>query len=104
MYLEELGKKALTNYENFGGWNTITKLKQMGKTDNIEASFSDINRFTVLQRMIELNYPVEENWDQYKNTSIDQLEAIANSQTANIFEDINVGDDKVVDLKKVFQT
>ncbi|UDM72671.1 AAA family ATPase [Vagococcus fluvialis] len=100
MYLEELGKKALTNYENFGGWNTITKLKQMGKTDNIEASFSDINRFTVLQRMIELNYPVEENWDQYKNTSIDQLEAIANSQTANIFEDINVGDDKVVDLKK----
>lgn len=100
MYLEELGDKALSNYEKFGGWNTITKLQSMGKTDNIESSYSDMNRFTALQRMIALNYPVEENWETYKNTTIEQLEAIAESQVSNIFEDINIGDDKVIDLKK----
>lgn len=100
MYLEELGNKAITSYEGFGGWNTIEKLKTIGKTENVESSFIDMNRFTALQRMIELNYPVEENWDIYKNTTIEQLEAIAESQMSTIFEDINIGDDKVVDLKK----
>ena len=100
MFLEELGSRATALYEGFGGWNTILKLKTLGVTENIESSYLDMNRFTVLQRMIELNYPVEENWDTYKTTSIEQLEEIANSQALNIFEDINVGDDKVVDLKK----
>lgn len=100
MYLEELGSKAITQYENFGGWNTIVKLKKIGNAENIESSYLDMNRFTVLNRMIELNYPVEENWEIYKDTTIEQLEAIANNQAANIFEDINVGDDKAVDLKK----
>lgn len=100
MFLEELGEKAVTQYETFGGWNTIEKLKKIGVADNIESSYLDMNRFTVLERMIELNYPVEENWEIYKTTTIEQLEEIANSQASTIFEDINVGDDKVVDLKK----
>lgn len=98
MYLEELGEKATNQYEAFGGWKTISKLKKLGKSDNIEASYLDINRFTVLNRMIELNYPVEENWELYKNTTIEELEEIAEGQKSNIFEDINAGDDKVDDL------
>lgn len=98
MYLDELGDSAKTPYENFGGWNSISKMMTIGKQDNIETSFMDINRFTALNRMIEMNYPVEENWDIYKNATIEELEEIAETQKANIFEDINAGDDKVDDL------
>lgn len=100
MYMDEHGEKMKAIYNRHGGWGTIVKLKKIGNIDNIETSFNDVNRFTVIQRMVSMHYPVEENWEELKVKTVDELESFTQQLQANIFNDINSGDDQAIDLTK----
>lgn len=98
-FASELKPKFRTLYEQNGGWETVKRLKKLGNVENIESSYNDINKYAILLRMLKRGFPVEEKWGELTNMTSDELEQYVMLDSSSIFNDINSGDDKVVDLK-----
>ena len=98
-FISELQPKFRELYEQNGGWETIKKLKKLGTVENVESSYNDINKYAILQRMLKRGFPVEKDWQRFAGMTTDELEQFVLLDSSSIFNDINTGDDKVVDLK-----
>ena len=93
-------KEALqTMYENAGGWNTIEDAKAIIETNNIESFYIEMLRYSAILKLKDAGFDLESKWDEYSKLTYEELSDVFNGVVDSIFSDIDLGGEKVVDLK-----
>lgn len=86
-------------YENAGGFATIAEAKQIIETENVESYHREVLRYTALHRMYKAGFSVERDWSELSRLSYEQLADVVEGKLNAVFADIDMGDEKVQDIK-----
>lgn len=84
-----------TEYENRGGWKSISEYMEVLDCDNIEAYYNELLKNNLLIELDKKGFNVEENIEKFNklNTAddiIDYLDAVLNATALNITHDIKM--------------
>lgn len=97
-YVSSKNEKFQSLYEKLGGYETIKKGMAMVEENNIESYYSEIQRYKTLLRLIEMDFPIEKNWEAYSKMDLETLNEVLEGLIAEAFVDTQIGTDKVEDM------
>lgn len=100
MFVEGQSEKLQKLYENAGGWYTIEEGKAIIESENIESYYRDVLRFSTILRLNDAGFNVEANWETYRKMTFQELSEAVSGAVDTIFADVDMGEDKVYDIKK----
>ena len=98
MYISEQGEKLRAMYEKAGGWHTIEEAKQIIETENIDAYYREVLRYSAILKLHDSGFNIEKNWDKYSKLTYGELADAVTGSVDSIFAGIDMGEDKVEDM------
>ena len=98
MYISEQGEKLRAMYEKAGGWHTIEEAKQIIETENIDAYYREVLRYSAILKLHDSGFNIEKNWDKYSKLTYEELADAVTGSVDSIFAGIDMGEDKVEDM------
>lgn len=97
-FVKDKGGLVKDLYDKSGGWDTIAKGKKMITEKNIESFYADITRYQIALDLIKKGFPIEQNWEQFKDMSIADLNDALEGEIASIFVNSEINEDKVLEI------
>lgn len=97
-YVDTKGEKLRAIYEANGGYETIEKGVNYIEEENIESYYNEIHRYNAVLELVELGYPIKENWSNYSKLTVEELSEVLEGQVASVFLKTEFGNDKVEDI------
>lgn len=99
LHMSQQKEKLQKLYENAGGWGTIEEAKAIIETDNIEGYYREVLRYSAILKLHDSGFDIESNWEEYSKLTYEELSDVISGTVDEIFSDIDMGGDKVVDIK-----
>lgn len=96
---EFLSEKAKENYQKFGGYNTIELMSDIVDERNIEEYYENVLRYSALINVSNCGLDIEKHWASLKNLNYEEVSDYFETMISDVFTDITMGSDKVVDIK-----
>lgn len=96
---EFLSEKAKENYQRFGGYNTIELMSDIVDERNIEEYYENVLRYNALINVSNCGLDIEKHWASLKNLNYEEVSDYFETMISDVFTDITMGSDKVVDIK-----
>ena len=86
-------------YEDWGGYDTITLLKDVIEPDNIEQQYYNVLKFSAIDNLYRSGFDVSKNWDEITHMNYNELKDYITAITSDVFANSELGNDRVVDIK-----
>lgn len=99
LYMSGANEKLKKMYENAGGWATIEEALQIIETENIEAYYNEVIRYSALLKLNDAGFDIQHNWDLYNRLSYEELSQVVSGVVDTVFSEVDLGGEKVKDIK-----
>lgn len=96
---EFLSEKAKGNYQRFGGYETIEIMSEVVDERNIEEYYENVLRYSAIIKISNCGLDIEKHWSKLKDLNYEQVSDYFETMISDVFTDISMGSDKVVDIK-----
>ncbi|KRL08022.1 replication protein [Liquorilactobacillus hordei] len=97
-YVQSKSDKLQEFYNENGGYETIATGSRIIEDGNVDVFYSEIQRYKVILKLLDMGYPIQENWNKYAKMNLDELSDYLEGQLNSAFLDADFGEDKVVDI------
>ena len=95
----QMSENGQRMYKTYGGYDTIESIMNVVEEDNIESYYNDILKYSALIQLYNKGFDLETNWNIIKNLNYRELNDYVTQEYAEIFVNVDLGQDKVVDFK-----
>jgi replicative DNA helicase len=72
LYLEKHPKLKL-KYEEYGGYETITKAKEYVKEENIDGYINELKKWNIVLQLLKMKFPVYDELSRFSDMTADQI-------------------------------
>lgn len=98
LFVSEQSEKLGQLYKEAGGFNTIKEALPIIETENIATYHRELLRYEAFIRLKKRGFAIDEKWEKIKGLTYEQLVEYVDGIGASVFADIDLGEDKVIDI------
>lgn len=96
-YLEQ-HPKLKVEYEKYGGYNIIDKIKEYVNVANLEGYIIDLNKWSAVYELNKQKYPIREKLSSYADWTLEDIYTDLEVRLTNVILNKDAGMDKVYDI------
>lgn len=104
LYVQGRNDKFQKFYKNCGGYDTIQEAIDIIETANIGTYYHEVLRYSAIWKLYKAGFEVEDNWEDIESLTYEELTNYYEGMLDEIFSNIDMGQDKVFDIKSDVRT
>ena len=95
---DTLKEKAQEHYESYGKFSPIDIMIDVVEDRNIQEYYGNVLRYNAIFKLKAIGFDIESKWDAIHNLDYKQLSDFFDTLVNDVFTDINIEEDEVVNL------